>query len=194
MAHYYTNSDVKSDKKTIFFNILDKKFEFITDNGVFSKARVDFGTELLLKTLINEEIEGKGLDYGCGYGPIGIVISKIKNIYVEMLDVNNRAVELSKENISINKVNCRAFSIEKYDFSNKEYDFVITNPPIRAGKKIIQEIYKNAYNVLKDNGVLYIVIQKKQGLSSTKKFLEEFFTSIETINKQAGFHILKVIK
>ncbi len=192
--HYYTNSDVISEKKEIFFEIFDTKFTFFTDNGVFSKSRVDFGSELLIKALLNEELKGIGLDYGCGYGPIGIVISKHKSIPINMVDVNNRALALARENAMVNQSNNYIFDSQDTSFLRKEYDFVITNPPIRAGKKTVQMIFFNASNMLREGGALYIVMQKKQGLASAKKFLADYFKEIHTIDRKAGFHILKVIK
>ncbi len=194
MNHYYTNSDLDSQKKEIFFNIQDTTFTFFTDNGVFSKNRVDFGSELLIKTLLEEELRGIGLDYGCGYGPIGIVLSKFKGVPISMVDVNDRALGLARENSELNHSDNEIFDSDDDSFLDKEYDFVITNPPIRAGKKVVQSIFLNANAILKEGGVLYILIQKKQGLVSAKKFLTDHFREIQTIERKAGFHILKVIK
>ncbi len=194
MDHYYTNSELISEKKDIFFSIFDYKFTFRTDNGVFSKNRVDFGSELLIKAVIEEELSGEGLDYGCGYGPIAISISKIKTVHIDMVDVNNRALELAKENVVRNNSDNSVFKSDDFSFLEKRYDFIMTNPPIRAGKKIVQSIFMNSHNILKEGGVLYIVIQKKQGLGSAKKFLNQYFREIVTLDRKAGFHVLKVIK
>ena len=48
---------------------------------------------------LKEAKEGiKVLDVGCGYGFIGIVISQITNSYVDMVDVNLRAMHLAEIN------------------------------------------------------------------------------------------------
>ncbi len=194
MSHYYTNSDVVSNKKIIKYNITNIELKFVTDNGVFSKSRVDFGSDVLINTLADETIDGIGLDYGCGYGPIGISISRMKKVHMDMVDVNNRAIELARENVANNQSDNYVYDSGDTSFLEKTYDFVITNPPIRAGKQVVQSIFLNSYNVLKEGGVLYVVIQKKQGLASAKKYLGEYFRDIQTINRKAGFHILKVIK
>ncbi len=194
MNHYYTNSDLISEKRIINFSVFDKDFKFFTDNGVFSKSRVDFGSELLIKTVLEEDLSGNGLDYGCGYGPIGITLSKIKRVHIDMVDVNERALSLAKENIENNASDNYVYSTGDDSFLAKSYDFVLTNPPIRAGKKVVQTIFLNSYNVLKEGGALYIVIQKKQGLASAKKYLSDYFKEIITLERKAGFHILKVIK
>ncbi len=194
MNHYFTNSDLVSEKKIINFSVFDKDFKFFTDNGVFSKNRVDFGSELLIKTVLEEELSGNGLDYGCGYGPIGITVSKIKKVHIDMVDVNDRALLLARENIDNNSSDNYVYSIDDNSFLDKSYDFVLTNPPIRAGKKVVQSIFLNSYNILKEGGALYIVIQKKQGLASAKKYLSDYFREIITLERKAGFHIIKVIK
>ena len=69
-----------------------------------------------------------------------------------------------------------------------------TNPPIRAGKAVIYKIYEDAYNHLKANGVLYLVINKKHGAPSTKEFLMQLFGNCEVLDKKTGFNVLKCIK
>ena len=105
MSHYFENdknlvSEIKEFKKII----ADVNFSFNTDNGVFSKGELDFGTELLIKNVLKFDLSGKVLDLGCGYGPIGIVLKKIKNVDVVMSDINKRALHLVKMNAKKNNV------------------------------------------------------------------------------------------
>lgn len=184
MRHYFTkNSDIISNKKEISVTIKEQKFRFITDHGVFSKDKIDYGSMLLLKTIL-PLVKGKILDYGCGYGFIGICLSVLLELEVELIDINDRAMNLSKENIIKN--NSSAKVVNKLS----TYDNIILNPPIRSGKKNIYSMYKKAFESLRDNGSLYIVIQKKQGLKSTIKELS-YFSSIETLNRSNGYHVIK---
>ena len=101
MNHYFTNNEsLESKIKEIDYNIFDKNFIFYTDLGVFSKDRVDFGTDLLLKTYLSVHNESlKVLDVGCGYGVIGLVIESITGSSIDMIDINKRSVHLTKMNI-----------------------------------------------------------------------------------------------
>lgn len=192
MEHYYSsNPTSKSEERTIEYELNNNKFKFISDNGVFSKNHVDFATDFLIRT-IYDKVEGEVLDVGCGYGVIGICFSKKNNVNnITMLDINNRALELSKKNISLNKAN-NVIVVESNGFENikKIYDTIITNPPIRAGKSVIYKMYEDAKSHLKENGTLFLVINKKHGAPSTIEFLKDLFGNCEIVDKKAGFHVL----
>lgn len=98
MSHYYDkNPDAKSHEKEIKVIINNQKYKFITDSGTFSKHGLDFGTRPLLEALDINKIKGKVLDFGCGYGPIGIYVSKNTGICVDMIDINERSIKLAKK-------------------------------------------------------------------------------------------------
>ncbi len=171
--------------------VLGRKFIFYTDNGVFSKDGLDFGSRLLLESIPLEEVGGKVLDMGCGYGVLGIVINKLTSCYVDMVDVNLRAIHLSKINIKENHCsNIDVFESNVYENINSKYSTIVTNPPIRAGKKVVYNIVMDAINYLGNDGKLYIVIRKEQGAKSLIKDLEKIY-SVEVINKKKGFYIIK---
>ena len=187
MAHYFTNDYVESKEIKTKTKINDIEFTFITDNGVFAKKGLDFGTKLLLSNLKN--IKGKVLDFGCGYGPIGIYISKVFNCDVDMIDINLRALNLSKKNAKENKVTVNVFESNIYSNITKKYDYIITNPPIRVGKKMLYEILIGAKQHLKENGELWLVIHKDQGAKTLSKELEKYY-KIEIKDKNKGFYII----
>lgn len=190
MAHYFTNENLPSDEKEFKCKIKNETFTFITDNGVFSKTGLDFGTRTLLDNLDLDKLSGDVLDFGCGYGPIGIFISKIKNIKVDMIDINLRSIELSKKNSELNKVDTNVFYSDIYENITKKYDFIISNPPIRVGNEILYKILFEAKKYLKNNGELWIVINKNQGAKTIMKKLEEIY-DVELITKNKGFYIIK---
>lgn len=194
MGQYFDNDNsIKSNIVKHDIDILNKNFTFFTDNGVFSKNKLDYGTRFLLEVLTTENIGDKVLDVGCGYGPIGIYISKVFNSHVDMIDVNKRAVHLCQMNIKENNVNCNAFVSDCYEKVDDFYDTIITNPPIRAGKKIIYEIVMNACNHLIESGVLYIVIRKDQGAKSMISDLKKIY-NVEVLDKSKGFFVIKCKK
>ena len=150
MGQYFTNQKLKSNIKKINCLVRRKKFEFYTDNGVFSKDGLDFGSRLLLDFIPLEEVGGKVLDLGCGYGIIGIIINKITGAIVHMVDVNLRALHLADMNIELNKCeNIYAYESNCYESIDEKFNSIITNPPIRAGKNVSVLVKKSGYYVLK---------------------------------------------
>lgn len=189
MGHYFINEELEHDEKKIKVKIKNIDFEFITDNGVFSKKGMDFGTRTLLENLNYENLKGKILDFGCGYGSIGIVISKITNQEVDMIDINKRSLELSKKNSKLNKVKTNVFESNIYENINEKYDYIISNPPIRVGNEILYKILFEAQEHLNKNGQLWIVVNKDQGAKSlTEKLRKKYNVNIITKNK--GFFVI----
>lgn len=187
MSHYFTNDYVKSEEKTVKVIIKNIHLKFIVDNGVFSKKGLDFGTRTLLENI--QGIKGDVLDFGCGYGPIGIFIKKTSSSNVDMIDINDRAISLAKKNAKLNEVDVNIFKSNIYENIDKKYDYIITNPPIRVGKKILYEILFKAKEYLKENGKLLFVINKNGGAKSVLKDLEKEY-EVDVITKNKGFYII----
>ena len=198
MEHYYTNNPTtESREKIINSTIANENLKFYTDNGVFSKESVDFGTKTMLESFNTEKEDAKVADIGCGYGVISIFLAKkYPTFKFTMVDVNNRVLELSKKNIELNNINNEVEVLESSSFDNVEgnFDIVLTNPPIRAGKKIVHKIMIDSYEHLNAQGELWVVIQKKQGMASCKKLLEDTFSMVEVVTKNKGYYILKAVK
>lgn len=196
--HYYTkNSDLDHNRKTWDFELRGASIKFISDAGVFSKTTVDFGSRLLIESFEASNPSGKILDVGCGYGPIGLALAKsYPEAQVDMIDVNDRALELSAENAANNGLaNVRVFESSVYDgVTDRDYTDIISNPPIRAGKKIVHEILTGSFERLETGGGLWIVIQKKQGGPSAAAKMEEVFGNVEVVAKDKGYFIYRSMK
>lgn len=201
MSHYFSEvQDVKSVKKIINYEIKNEKFEFLTDNGVFSKTKVDFGTDVMLRTFLNENKKLENiriLDIGCGYGVVSVVLKRFfEKAKILSTDVNERALELTRENIQKNN-RTDDFEVRKsfvFDNISENFDMILSNPPIRAGKQVIFEIYEKSFFHLNKNGKFYCVIQTKHGAKSTKKKLEELFGNCTTLVIEAGYRIFRCVK
>ena len=189
MGHYFTNEKLEHDKKIVKVKIKDTDFNFYTDNGVFSKKGMDFGTRTLLENLDYENMHGKILDFGCGYGSIGIVVSKITNLEVDMLDINKRSIELARENSKLNKVKTNVFESNIYENVTDKYDYIISNPPIRVGNEILHKILFDAQEYLNENGQLWIVVNKDQGAKSLVEKLKKYY-NVNIITKNKGFFVI----
>ena len=200
MEQYFTQNPTTENEIYKFdWNVGKEVFNFYTSNSVFSKKGMDFGSMLLVETIINEnkDFAGSILDLGCGYGPLGVIAAKLlKESLVTMCDVNERALELSKMNAKENKVDDRIKIIASSAFENikDNYDVIMTNPPIRAGKELIFSFYEGAYKHLNKGGKLYVVIQKKQGAPSTKAKLESLFGNCEIADKKSGYFTFRSIR
>ncbi|CAM4401310.1 class I SAM-dependent methyltransferase [Saccharibacillus endophyticus] len=194
--HYYTNRPTaEHDRRTIEVELRGKKVRLVTDAGVFSKSGLDYGSRVLIDAL---EIPEKAsvLDVGCGYGPIGIAAGILGATSIMMLDVNERAIELARENAAANGVpQAKAVQSDLLEaVSQERFDVIISNPPIRAGKETVHRLFEQASACLKPGGSLWIVIQKKQGAPSAKAKLEELFEQVDEVTKDKGYRIYKALK
>lgn len=193
MAQYFDNVDLKSELRTFDVKIFNLVLKFTSDNGVFCKDRLDFGTRLLLENIPWHEVGDSILDVGCGYGPIGIIASKMTDASVMMCDVNKRALHLAEMNCKDNNVSATVVESNCYENIQLRFDCIITNPPIRAGKKVVYEIVFGAKEHLNDNGLLFLVIHKDQGAKSLLKDLEKEY-DVEVLDKEKGFFVIKCKK
>jgi len=196
--HYYSRTQqTDSNPQTWSYDLKGHHFLFKTDNGVFSKNEVDFGSRLLIETFECPALNGPILDVGCGYGPIGLFIAKEhQNRAIHMVDVNERALLLAKENAKINKIeNVLIYESDRLsNVAESSFAAIVTNPPIRAGKNIVHDIYEQSYPRLQTGGEIWIVIQKKQGAPSTISKLEEIYSEVEVVSKKKGYYIIRAKK
>lgn len=196
MEHYFTNNEsLKSELRTLKYDYGSVSFTFQSDNGVFSKDKVDYGSRFLVETFIKNKKSSitSLLDVGCGYGYIGVVLGSILNISVDMVDVNKRAVHLAELNVKNNKVNASVYESDIYSNVLKKFDIVITNPPIRAGKKVVLGFLVDAIDKLNPDGELWFVMRKDQGVKSINKVLENTY-NLDIIEKSKGFYVIKAKK
>ena len=200
MQHYFIDKEHRKEDYFEFTeNILGHSLIFKSCDSVFSKDCVDYGTKVLI-TAINENVEmyGDVLDIGCGYGAIGIALSRLfSDTKIDMCDINNTAVELSKYNAMSNHAKNiqNVFYSDAYiNVKKDDYDFIVSNPPIKAGKENLKNILGGAYDHLKKGGSLIFVIKKKHGEDSIKKYLTSIFESVEIIKRDSGYYILRAVK
>jgi len=196
LKHYFTdNRELPSDRKEFSFRFLGLDYTFITDNGVFSKAEADEGSLLLVKTVSEEPLGSPLLDLGCGYGLMSLLIKRIQpELSVVGTDINPRAVQ------------CAIASAAKMDLPvefkvgdgtsgiDQSFQTVLLNPPIRAGKETVYRLFQESYDILTNEGSLYVVIRRQQGAASAFKELERIFGNVSRLALKKGFEILKSVK
>lgn len=195
---YFANQpQSKSNPKSWTYELRGHSFLFTSDVGVFSKNEVDFGSRLLIDAFQLPDHPGSIIDLGCGYGPIGLSLAKVfPDRQVLLSDINERALELAKKNAAQNDISNVSFYVSDrlQDIPQGSYAAVVLNPPIRAGKQTVHQMFEDSYDILEKDGELWIVIQKKQGAPSAIKKLQELFTFVETVKKNKGYLVIKAQK
>lgn len=195
--HYYSqNPEVKHNRHIHEVSLRGMPFRFVTDAGVFSKSGIDFGSRVLIDAL-ELDTGARVLDVGCGYGPIGLTIAKLdEKAKVTMIDINERAVELAKENAKLNGIsNITVMQSDVYEaVKGMKFDVIVTNPPIRAGKETVHRIFEEGFELLEQGGSMWVVIQKKQGAPSAAAKLEQLFGNVEEVTKDKGYRIFRAVK
>ncbi|MFT8318397.1 MAG: class I SAM-dependent methyltransferase [Sporolactobacillus sp.] len=189
--HYYSeHPQSKSERHRIQASLRGSAFTFTTDAGVFSKTGIDFGTRLLIETFREPAVSGPVLDMGCGYGPIGISVSRLMaDREVVMVDINDRATALARENVRINEVRARVLQSYLFEKVEGSYAAILSNPPIRAGKKVVHQIFSESHDFLLRGGEFWTVIQKKQGAPSALAALQSLFDQVEIVARKKGYYI-----
>ncbi|GGE35667.1 16S rRNA methyltransferase [Streptococcus himalayensis] len=188
--YFAENPDAAHDIHRLEVELLGQRMIFYTDAGVFSKKMIDYGSQVLLNCLdfsSNERL----LDVGCGYGPLGLTLAKVQGLEVTMVDINQRALDLAKRNAAENQVEARIFQSNLYEKVEAEFNHIISNPPIRAGKQVVHQVITGSLEHLHEGGTLTLVIQKKQGAPSAKTKMEETFGNCEVLRKDKGYYILR---
>jgi len=191
--HYFSSSPhSEANYGLIRTSLRGRTFEFITASSVFSKRRIDTGTQLLIESMVLPK-EGCILDIGCGYGAVGIVAAAVKaNLQVYMSDVNTRAINLAKKNIERNRVlNAKARCGYLYEpVENLKFNCILSNPPVSAGMEIVKALITGAPKVMHIGAVFEMVIRSKIGAKMFPTLFIETFGNCTVISRESGFRVL----
>jgi 16S rRNA (guanine1207-N2)-methyltransferase len=136
---------------------------------------------------------GHVLDVGCGYGPIGIVAAALNpNLRVTLLDVNARAVRLTRKNIEKNCVgNAEAKRGWLYEpVKNQIFDCVLSNPPVSAGLETVTEMISRGPEHMARKARLQMVFRSKVAGKRLLGIFEEAFGNVEVLARQSGYRVL----
>lgn len=198
MQHYFieTKHNVE-DYFEFTATVLDQNLTIRSCDNIFSKDELDLGSKTLIETVVEAvNPKGQGLDFGCGYGVIGIALTKKCDVVMDFADVNGTAIDLTRTNLLKNGIKTSGDLIKSDNFENidKQYDFIVTNPPIKTGKKLLFSIMENCHNHLKSGGTLTLVIRKDHGEESLKKHLTNVFGNCEVLKRNKGFYILHCVR
>jgi 16S rRNA (guanine1207-N2)-methyltransferase len=193
--HYFSaEPNTPEVLRQVEFEVAGKAFRLSAASGTFSSTKLDPGTDVLLKLDEHFPEAGTVLDLGCGWGPIGISLAALsEQLEVIGLDVNTRSIELANKNAqSLGLGNFRAMVAEEIP-EDLMLDGLWSNPPIRAGKVILQQLMKTWLPRLKPGCSAYLVIAKHLGAESLQRFLETEFPDSEVtkVENSKGYRVLK---
>ena len=147
--------------------------------------------DALLRAL-PDGMAGRVLDLGCGWGAVGVSVGKkYPACSLVMSDVNERALELARKNAAANGVRAETAQSDGLENVDGSFDYILTNPPIRAGKQVIYRLFAESAQKLTENGALYLVIRRQQGAESALKHLKTAFEQVETVEKSGGFWVIR---
>lgn len=191
VEHYYTQNPKSPIKPSIVKSTLrGNELTFHTSGGVFSRRKIDLGSELLINKCLIENGD-KVLDLGCGYGPVGISIKKaFPECKITLSDVNKRAVKFTKINALENNVKVYVVHGDIYEgVKNEKFDVILVNPPQTAGKDLCNQMIIKAKEHLKKNGNIQLVARHQKGGKEFEKIMQETYKNVLTIAKKSGFRI-----
>ncbi len=84
----------------------------------------------------------------------------------------NELFDLARRNAKFNQINnVNIYQSDIYEQVDKKYGLVITNPPIRAGKKVVDQILSEAKRALSGKWNFASCHSEKQGAPSAKKLM-----------------------
>ena len=190
--HYYTAQPESAHREQRFqVTVQGRTLAFTSDSGVFSRGELDPGSRLLIESM--GALSGDVLDLGCGWGPVGAFLAAFNpGARLLLSDVNERAVALAQRNLAENGLtNARAVASDGFTSLPEAFDHVVTNPPIRAGKQVIYDLFARARDFLAPGGALFLVIRKQQGAPSALKYLREIYAQAEVVDRGGGFWVIR---
>ncbi|MGA8994609.1 MAG: methyltransferase, partial [Nocardioidaceae bacterium] len=112
---------------------------------------------------------------------------------VTCVDVNERALALTRENAAAHGVDDRVVAItpDAVDASTT-YDEIWSNPPIRIGKPALHELLLAWLPRLDPAGRAVLVVGKNLGADSLQRWLGEQGYRAERLASAKGFRVLEV--
>ncbi|UCC68016.1 MAG: class I SAM-dependent methyltransferase [Armatimonadota bacterium] len=192
--HYFTERPTSRGKRqTLTVTLRGRKLRLITESGVFSRARVDPGTRLLINHMEVGE-EERFLDLGCGYGVVGIIAALLApKGKVTLVDINERAVALARENLALNNIqNAEALQGDGFaPVAGRTFDVIALNPPIRSGLRVVHHLIEESSNHLSPQGCFYLVGRTRQGVIRLAQKMSQTFEHVQEIAKGGGYRVYR---
>lgn len=193
-SHYFDPAPgVASKPRIVHLHLGELALELQADRGVFGSRGVDLGTRVLLNEAPAPPPAGDILDLGSGYGPIAIALARqAPGARVWAVDVNERAIELTKTNAaSADVANVSACSPDEVP-DEVRFAAIYSNPPVRVGKAALHALLVRWLGRLGEGGRAYLVVQRNLGADSLGKWLGEQGYQVQRLKSKKGYRILQI--
>lgn len=196
MSHYFETPSTDDVRREIPATIWGRDYSFLTSSGVFSGTRLDLGTSVLLREVDPPMTASRLLDLGCGYGPITVALAtEVTSAQVDGVDVNDRALDLTRANAERHVVGDRVHAVRPEDIpADVSYDEIWSNPPIRIGKEALHDLLLTWLPRLQPDGVAWLVVGKNLGGDSLQRWLSEQGFPTERHASAKGFRVLRTTR
>jgi 16S rRNA (guanine1207-N2)-methyltransferase len=193
-AHYFDPvPEVESKRRALHLRAGDVAVELQADRGVFGSRAIDLGTLTLLKEAPPPPAEGELLDLGSGYGPIAIALARRSPAArVWAVDVNQRALELTRANAASAKTPNVIASLPDDVPDDVKFAAIYSNPPVRVGKAPLHDLLQRWLPRLAPGGNAYLVVQRNLGADSLATWLEAQGYQVERVKSKKGYRVLGV--
>ena len=192
--HYFSSQPTSGHRwREIVADLGGRGMRLLTDAGVFARGGIDRGTRRLIENLAVPPGARRLVDLGCGYGPIGLALAAMAPMAeVYLVDVNERACELARLNAANNGLSNAIVRLGSgLSALEGAFDLIATNPPIRAGKRVVYGLMAEAAERLRPGGELWVVARTAQGALSLARELRRLFPEVEEMAKGGGFRVYR---
>ena len=193
-SHYFDPAPaVESHPRTVHLHVGELAIELQADRGVFGSRGVDLGTLVLLREAPAPPPSGDILDLGSGYGPIAIALARqAPKARLWAVDVNERALELTKANAVAAAVPNVVASTPEEVPADIQFDAIYSNPPVRIGKAALHDLLLNWLGRLRPSGRAYLVVQRNLGADSLAAWLATQGFEVNRLKAKKGYRVLEV--
>lgn len=193
--HYFSaNPAGPVRRRTIRPIVWGRELPLTTANGVFAADELDRGTAVLLRESSPPVGRPTLLDLGCGYGPIALALAvACPGATVDAVDVNERALELCRENARALRVGERVRVLRPDEVEpDRRYDGIWSNPPIRVGKEALHALLLQWLPRLAPGGEARLVVGRNLGADTLQRWLVEQGYRCDRAASAKGFRVLVV--
>jgi 16S rRNA (guanine1207-N2)-methyltransferase len=192
MVEHYFSEKPKSKviPNLIKTTVRDVELLLHTSSGMFSPDYLDKASRLLIEEARVKDNDSV-LDLGCAYGAVGIAIAKASpSTTVLLTDINERALQYAERNVGKNKTtNAKVRKSDGFKKILENFDVILLNPPLHAGKKICISLIQESFDHLNKGGSLQLVAYHNKGGSELEKVMKELFGNAKTLIKSGGIRV-----
>jgi 16S rRNA (guanine1207-N2)-methyltransferase len=166
---------------------------FASVGGLFSKDKIAKSTSLLIDAIAPAPGD-RVLDYGCGYGAVGIALAEsAPGLDIQMVDSDIRAVRLAQRNARENDVRNAHVLLDHTlnRFPNGSFNIVALNPPVDDGTELIFEMVERAQPKLRHGGAFFLVAKSSRGARSYMRKLTETIGPAKVVKRSGGYWVMR---